>query len=245
MNHEAIKLDHQLRSSIRLSIDQVLQSVESTQKPPGWEKLYSFSTLLLNRWFIEPKTVRPNHTSQELIIANHPGSLDLPLIIAGLYSPDSHPKLTIMVSNSTYTFYSHHFGQELFLPVGNNPRENQHNFNLAINKLNSGEQILLFPTGSTINQQPDTPVPFGSGVAYIVENIGPQTPILSIMIDPEYQLPLNRPRFRSPNTKTPVCLRHHFSLAGAWQSQTENLARVDAKKILTYYYLSQFNNVSI
>ena len=204
-----------------------------------FEALLLFSRKLLDLWGVQRRFETwhvGSHTQTNkkpnLIFGNHPGSIDVPLVLTTLHDLGIlDPEVQILVSEISYPFYTRNFGHKNFVEASKRPTVISESLRRVSDNLNRGGQFLIFPADRTL--EPQGKILFKGGLRFILSQVGGDRIVNSFYIDSDYQgRILSRSpevltgilhRLRSDSTELPVVpqvtigIKRTESLLGQWQ----------------------------
>ena len=187
--------DHFSNKASDLAKKVTLQEAGKVIQQQGWGAMPDFLDNYFRSLNIQPSFIQEKNpdylqmrnrlkTASGLVISNHPGYFDFPIIVASL---GGRKDVKIFVAEKIHEEYSGLLGQEYFLKATKDPTENKKIFRKAQEHLAAGGIILIFPTGTDehlSNTHREDTVLFQTGFGFLVKHfLKPPDMIYSFHVD--------------------------------------------------------------
>lgn len=191
-----------------------------------------------------------------LIISNHPGYFDMPLVLSNINRDD----LKIIVAENFYPSLTRRFGADKFI------KSTRELVRKSSAHIKNGGAILIFPTGGAdivIKRDQAQKTNFRSGFRHILNSVNPDSMVYSFYIDPQDDLTLLN-RYSSKKTiknlqiagqalalwepdnigsskKSVIKVDENISRVQDWQKEIKNIqGSIPQNEKLTQVYFDQF-----
>lgn len=190
-----------------------------------------------------------NNTLSGIVVANHPSSLDLSLISELIqFAPDKIKKnFKILVSESSYIFYSKYFNKDNFIASTTKPREIVSSFNELSNWVNNDGLLVIFPTKRNNNKECND-LQFETGFSFLLKNIDSTKPVLSLSINPQniLQMEKSTPLFKiNVNMLYWILFKNEFKAKNKIGIYINHLLAKDWLRVIDSSLSNQDNNLRL
>lgn len=190
-------------------------------------------------------------TESGLVIANHPGVVDIPAVFLGLDRQD----VRILASEENAYQARRMLGSEAFLPVSRDISKLRPVMEEAQSLMRSGGAVFLFPSGGHDEQGHE--LPFQSGFRYLLRGLQPEQMVYSFHIYPEdvrqmiprisrakleaemiaRRVGMSPPRLSEQHV---IRIDEEYTQAGWWQAQLRGVEPQQANQVATEVYRRLF-----
>ncbi len=252
-------LSHALESSTAvLSEGTYARFLKETLPIYRREGLSGVSQELLKRIGIEVENVQQENpefllmrnrlnTQGGLIISNHPGYIDVPVVLQAIRRTD----LKIMVTEKRYAQFTELYGDH-FMPAAKDVAQLKKILNEASEYIRQGGAFLLFPSGEVEARGGSTD--FKGGIRALIEKLSPETMLYAFHVFPNDIRTMIKQekghsmarivRVRSgvhPAPRFHIRLDEAYTTCGEWQRASEPARGSMAKnQALTEHYYQLF-----
>ncbi len=167
-----------------------LRSMLELSKKSGDRALDVYPKIFWDKWNIRPEINIGDEDKKRLlkekgvIISNHPGILDVPLILEALKDESGKVRrnVKIFINSENYPIFSEYLGKEYFLEAKRDYPDAKAQLDIAIDFVRDGGIFLIFPSGGN-EQLNNDPLEFRSGFSYLVDKLDSDTMIFGFKIN--------------------------------------------------------------
>lgn len=255
---------HELSGPVRNIVRPLIaRGLEDSFQSQGIEGFYKFTRDFLQTANVHPKFVRESdsdfsewrkrlNTERGIMISNHPGVLDAPLLAQALQRSD----LKIVVNENLYDETKGMAVNDLFIPALRDSFVGVKGILLEMSDhIKKGGLLWIFPAGQVT--EGDFDVEFASGLRHLISNLDDSDMVYAFHIDREslgatgntlkinsgvvadfLDLPDLNPN--SHRDMTTVKIDESCTSAGEWKGAMSQAMKSDKNRALTDHYLTMF-----